>query len=356
MKIAFLGDISFNDAYIGLHEKGINPFEAIASKLKACEQVIGNLECIAKGDKGENELKKPRLKTTKETLGYLTNLNVSAVTLAHNHIFDNLQDGFEKTLSSLKDQNIQYLGASLEKEKASKAMLLEQDGIKVCLLSYVHADTNPNLPANCPIHLNMYDKEKIIGDIKQYKELGFTVIPMLHWGGRFEGGKYPDKYQPRDAKVFIQAGADLIIGHHSHTLQPSQKIKEKQVFYSLGNFCFADIVFEGKVRNMSKPRYRESVIPMVEFKSNSEYSVDYIPIKNENLSIVEAPAVLKTLKRRNLVQRLFSVLPFLWCFYKIQFKAIMPIWNQLTRKDAEKSLWQRIFSLNTKKIKSLLKL
>ena len=101
MRIAFLGDISFNDAYNDLYERGVDPFLKISPTLADCDMVVGNLECLSEGDQGENLLKKPRLKAKTATLNYLKSLNISAVTLAHNHVYDNLEDGFTRTISFL---------------------------------------------------------------------------------------------------------------------------------------------------------------------------------------------------------------------------------------------------------------
>ena len=355
MKIAFLGDISFNDAYIRLYREGINPFARIGKKLDGCDLVVGNLECLMEGDQGEYERKKPRLKTSPETLNYLNHLHVSAVTLAHNHVFDNLKDGFEKTIAFLKDHQIIYLGAGLSGERAQKPLLIERDGNKICMLSYLHADTHPNLEPDCPVHLNHYDPVRISHEIRTHKQKGFLVILLLHWGGKFEGGLYPDRYQTEDARSFVNAGADLIIGHHTHTLQPFERISDRWVFYSLGNFCFADIVFEGKVRDMSRKRSRESVIPVVTVRENAAYTVELWPIRNSSLEITEDRGVLRRLKRRSSIHGLMQRLSLLWYFYAATFRWIFPVWEQLIRKDKEKSLFKRILGLNLHKLKSLFK-
>jgi len=356
MRIAFLGDISFNDAYNEWHEKGLDPFKKVGPKLAGCDFVVGNLECLSEGDAGENVLKKPRLKTKTGTLNYLKDLNVSAVTLAHNHVYDNLEDGFVKTIAFLESQKIRYMGAGLSAEEAMQPLLLERQELKICMLSCVHPDTNPDLPADCPIHLNLYNHERISGEIARYKKEGYFVILLLHWGGKFEGGLYPDRYQTKQARGFVKDGADLIIGHHSHTLQPVEQISGKWVFYSLGNFCFADILFEGKVRNMSLTRYRESVIPIIELQRDQTYTVDLVPIRNESLEVVENGHVLRKLRRRNFIQGMINRIPVLWRFYTLNYRIIAPIWKQLLRKDEQKSLVRRLLGLNFKKIKSLLKL
>jgi len=154
----------------------------------------------------------------------------------------------------------------------------------------------------------------------------------------------------------VKDGADLIIGHHSHTLQPIEQFSGKWIFYGLGNFCFADIFFEGKVRNMSLTRYRESVIPIIELQRDQSYTVDLVPIRNESLEVVENSHVLRKLRRRNFIQGTINRIPLLWHIYRLNYRVIAPIWQQLMRKDEDKSLFRRILGLNVKKIKTLLKL
>ena len=137
MKIAFLGDISLNDEYIYLYQSEATPFDEIGAYLKSFDYVIGNLECLAQGDEGENELKRPRLKTTVETFNYLSDIGVNVVELAHNHVYDNLQDGFNKTIAFLDSKNIQHLGASIDASQANQPLIIEKEDISICLLNYV---------------------------------------------------------------------------------------------------------------------------------------------------------------------------------------------------------------------------
>lgn len=356
MRIAFLGDISLNDDYTRLKAEGKDPFLAIGKKLESFDLVVGNLECLAAGNEGVNEKKKPRLQTDLSTLDYLYSLHVSAVTLAHNHVYDNLTDGFVRTTNFLDCQRIEYLGAGLSPGKAASPFIVEENGHRVCFLSYVHPDTNPSLPGEAPIHLNLYDKERILEEIRTYKTEGYFVILLLHWGGRFEGGLYPDRYQSRHARSFVKAGADLIIGHHSHTLQARRLYSGKQVFFSLGNFCFADIHSDGRIRPMSRRAFRESVIPVISLEENGRYSVELIPIRNQDLEIVEDPQVLKKLGRRSRMQAVMEAFPPIHFFYLAYFRVWFPIWEQLNRKDPEKSLLQRFAGLNLKKVKQLFRI
>lgn len=314
VKISFLGDISLNNRYTDLEKVGINPFSNIESYLKNADCVVGNLECLASGDKGENLLKNPRLKTNVNTLNLLKYLHLDIVTLAHNHVYDNLKDGFVKTKHFLDNNNIQYLGASTDKNLARLPLFYEKNDIKLCFLNYVTADTHPNMPLNADVYLNSYKRENILLDIKENKEKVDHVILLLHWGGDVEGYYYPESSQVEDAKEFVSAGASLIVGHHTHTFQPFEVIHGKMVFYSLGNFCFDNVETETELIELDWNKNAESAILNVNF-SKHDYSFDLLPIQNVNLEIKFQRSLLskfKTnnnyfgyIKKSNLIRRIF---------------------------------------------------
>ena len=330
VSISFLGDISFNDDYIKFYKEGINPFENIQPILESNDFNIGNLECMAKGEKGENLLKKPRLTTTVETLNYLKTLDVNIVSLAHNHAYDHLIDGFQKTTTFLKENNIKFLGASLEKKEVDKPIIIEKNGIKIGLLNYVTSDTNPNLPKEAKVFLNYFQLDKAIEDIKILKEKTNHVVLLLHWGGRVEGGLFPDWHQPKLAHKLIDAGADLIIGGHSHTIQPFEVYKGKHIFYSLGNFCFLDFIFEGENYTMPTRRKNTAIISVDFYKDNYIVDFDFFLNKKTYFKHIQ---YLPKLKFRNILFKIIFKSIYLWKIYYFNKSYILPFIFFINRKD-----------------------
>lgn len=323
MKISFLGDISLNNQYVEFYKQGINPFVDVEPILSQCDFVVGNLECMAKGDFGENLLKQPRLTTTVETLNYLKNLNLSVACLAQNHIYDHLEDGFNKTTDFLKENNIKHLGAGYSIEQAKEPLILSKDRISIGILNYVTEDTNPNLPLDAKIFLNMFKIESCIKDIQALKGKVNHIVLSLHWGGRVEGGLYPDWDQPKIARKLIDAGADLIIGHHSHTLQPYEVYKGKYIFYSLGNFCFADVNVNGKIIPLNYKRSNPSIILDVVFE-REKYLVKFKNIRNiEDIIIIDKTnnKRLKQFSESTLINNYYPI----WKTYFFYEKKIYPI-------------------------------
>ncbi len=352
VEISFLGDISLNDDYIRLSSEGADPFSAISPTLHESDLVIGNLECLAEGNEGENLLKKPRLKTTLATLEYLRNINLGIATLAQNHVYDNLFDGFAQTQSFLDTAQIAHLGAGESMEMAKEILTSTINGISFCFLNYVTADTNPSLPENAKIYLNNFQLDECVTKLKSLKKYNYRIV-LMHWGGKFENGLFPDFSQPKIARKMIDAGADLIIGHHSHTFQPYERYKNKYIFYSLGNFCFSDIYFEGKKRSMSSKRNLESAIVTASF-SEEGYALKILPVRNYKLVIFFRKNLRLKFRYRNLLFFFLRKFKFLWYIYSLHFRILRPIIVQLKRNDDKRNLLQRIRELDIKRIRKLI--
>lgn len=309
-KIKFLGDICLNDGYVDQKKKGLNPFDEIEEHLKD-SFVVGNFECFCEGN-GVNLLKKPRLKTNLDTLNYLKNINLRLALLANNHVYDNLLEGFQKTIHFLKQNKIAYIGAGTTEEEAEKPHIEIIAGKKVCFLNYVTKDTNPNLPENCEIFLNWYSLDKIKKDISKYKKENCYIVVNLHWGGRLEGALYPDWSQLEDAKKIFTFGADVIIGHHSHTLQPYEIINNKYVFYSLGNFCFSDFISDGKLIKKDYKLWDDSMVVSIDMKNEK---ISYDLIKNVDLDIHLNDGELEKYKKKLSNLKYIKKHRFFWLIY-----------------------------------------
>ena len=326
VKVSFLGDISLNGKYNNCYSNKIKPFSNIGNYLSKSDFVVGNLECMSKGTNGENLLKKPRLNTNNKTLNYLKDINLTTVTLAHNHVYDNLESGFNETIKKLSNLNINYLGAGYSENEAKKPLIVEKNGIKLGYINYVTQDTNPNVPQNANIYLNNFNIDDIKEDIMNLRKEVDYVICLFHWGGRVEKGMYPDFNQPNLAYKIIDSGADLIIGHHSHTLQPFEVYKGKYIFYSLGNFCFSDIYSDGKIYEVNQDTGSKSIIVDVVF-SKDKYNISLQYIKNKNL-FIELDNNLKTEQSYLNRIKIFNFIKnkkWLWNLYWIKYKHYNPI-------------------------------
>ena len=223
------------------------------------------------------------------------------------------------------------------------------------MLNYVTKDTNPNLPIDADVYLNWFKEESVIEDIKKYKKKCNYVFLLLHWGGNMEGAMLPDFNQKEIAHKLIDAGADLIIGNHSHTIQPYEIYNGKYIFYSLGNFCFSDDFSDNGdcLISMDLIRYRYSRVLFVDFK-DGDIKVDFCcSFRSEDDDVC---LIRKNRKIVSLFQILFKIVffkKFFWDVYRKFFVLLRPI-NSLFFDKNEK-LIDFIKRVNINKIKKYIK-
>ncbi|MDO5300449.1 MAG: CapA family protein [Clostridia bacterium] len=156
-----------------------------------------------------------------EYVQVLTSGSVEAVSLENNHIMDHGEAGYADTCEALEGAGIVYSG------HLGSATYTTDTGVKIGMLAY--QTFNGNYP-------NIYDA--IEGDIKALRDQGCQiVIVSYHWGE--EKDYVPNERQVPLGRATIDAGADLVIGHHSHRMNPIEVYKGKYICYSLGNFSFA---------------------------------------------------------------------------------------------------------------------
>lgn len=307
LKINFLGDISFNDAYRNVLESGSNPFLGVAPILDSVDYSVGNLECFSEGSDGENKLKNPRLKTSQAALKKLDFLKLDLLSLANNHVYDNKLDGVKNTLGVLEGLSIDHVGIGLD-TNICRIFQKKIEGYKFSFLNYVTQDTNPSLPVDAEVNLSEFNESLVFSDIDSIRKESDFVVLLLHWGGDVEGYPYPTIWQRNTARKLIDGGADVIIGHHSHTFQPYEYYKGKPIFYSLGNFCFADIVCGGVKHPVGD--FNSAVVQLSLSHSQITHRVLHFRSTNLNLSYMRNGRYF--FLWRQIVFQIISRSSFLW--------------------------------------------
>jgi gamma-polyglutamate biosynthesis protein CapA len=231
IKILFVGDIMMTrsvEARIkSLNKKFIFPFLNILDYLRSFDYVIANLEG-AISDKGVKIGSKYSFRMKPDVAEALSKTNINVVNLANNHIFDYGKIAFEDTLKNLEKNNIKYFGNSYE------PLIIEKEGIKIGFLGFSdflkHLEVKENKIGIAVVNDNLSEI------IKKAKEKVDILIVSFHWGEEYK--KIANERQRKLAKIAIDSGADLVIGHHPHVIQDIEKYKGKFIFYSLGNFIF----------------------------------------------------------------------------------------------------------------------
>ena len=190
---------------------------------------------------------------------------------ATNHTFDKKTAGIEQTLSfwkKYKDQ-VTVLGIHEDEKDYNTIDVIEVNGIKIAMLNYTYGLNGYKLPSDKPYLTNtLYDKKKVIKDIKKADKLAALTIVFVHWGSEYVYDE--TDYQIDYANIMAEAGADIIVGAHPHVVEPLKYITTKDsrivpVYYSLGNF----------ISNQDKdPRMLGAMAKIVITECNEEITLD----------------------------------------------------------------------------------
>lgn len=172
----------------------------------------------------------------------LKELGVDIVSLANNHTLDYGREALSDTFETLEEAGILYAGAGETRERAEQVQIVEVNGKKFGFIaaSRVIPVTDWDVRNRIPGMFTAYDDTRLTEVVTEAeKECDFVTV-FLHWGIEYE--EYPQEYQRTIAKNCFQAGADAVIGAHTHCLQGIEFMDGKPVYYSLGNYIFADSV------------------------------------------------------------------------------------------------------------------
>lgn len=169
-------------------------------------------------------------------------MGFDVVSLANNHVWDLGEEGLRNTIKILQDNGIKYFGAGLDGEEASRPAVIEKDGLKVAVLAYCMYGNKylgyVELAGPGKAGVNPLDMDKVVRDIKNAKRNYDKVLVMPHWGREYRYAPLPECVSM--ARQMISAGADAVLGSHTHQIQPFLKYKGKPVCFSMGNFLFPD--------------------------------------------------------------------------------------------------------------------
>jgi poly-gamma-glutamate synthesis protein (capsule biosynthesis protein) len=162
---------------------------------------------------------------------YMKSIGITGVSIANNHILEHGMAGFNDTIKSLQNSGLLVAGQS-SFDGRSKIIRhhLKGKNIAIAAFNAIHDIENPGCYAE-------YSKENVLYSINEMIMMKDDLkIVYLHWGNEYI--HLPAVWQIADARAFIDAGADLVIGSHPHVIQPVESYKHGVIYYSLGNFVF----------------------------------------------------------------------------------------------------------------------
>lgn len=208
-------------------------------------------------------------KTDPERVKLLRDWGVDLVSLANNHVYDYGEQGLKDTLQALKSIQMPQVGAGHDLDEAKQPKYFIMNGKKIGIVSASQIERTlsytKEATKNSPGVLKTLNSDKFVGVIKKARAVADYVIVYVHWGTeghpKFEGD------QQDLARDFIDAGADVVIGAHTHCLQGVEFYNDRPIIYSLGNFWFE---WEEELADLNG-------LAQVEIDENGDLSYRFLP-------------------------------------------------------------------------------
>jgi len=257
------------------------PFLKIADYLNEADILFGNLEGPI-SDKGVKVGSIYSFRNDPKAIDGLTFAGFDILSVANNHIFDYGREAMEDTFLRLKSAGIDYVGGGFSENEAYFSVIKEVEGAKVAFLAYTNLGTSYWSAKGDQSGIAWLEEEKLRENIKEAKKLADLVIVSMHFGEEYSS---PTPEQEYFAKLAIDSGADLVIGHHPHVIQKIEEYKEGYITYSLGNFVFdqgfSEETMKGLMLKVLIKNGKIQELTPIEIKINNFFQPEIMKVKNK---------------------------------------------------------------------------
>ena len=277
LTILFTGDILLDRGVRHVIERhGFHTLfadDSLRSLFRGANYVVGNLECPAT-TVNQPAFKRFVFRSDPQWIDSLRAYGFTHLNLANNHSVDQGRDGLRDTRKNILRAGLIPIGADSTMQAAAKPQQLlvplptgeGRGGAYLLASNRLPLESFAYLPDRESVSQEPLDS--LINRVKTIKNADSTavIVVMLHWGA--EHTLIPLPQQRLEAHALIDAGVDLLVGHHTHTLQSIETYKGKSIYYSIGNFIF----------DQQKPLNTEACIVRLRITSD-KIAVDTIPIR-----------------------------------------------------------------------------
>lgn len=301
--ISAIGDILihtplYEDAYLGENKYDFTKmFTQVKPYLESADIAVANSESMI-GGQGIGLSSYPRFNSPYELGDALKFAGIDVVNLANNHTLDRGEQAILNATNYWNQLGITYVGAATSKEEAETIKTVTANNIVFSFLGYTYGTNGLVAPAGKEYLVNYINEEKMSTDIQKAKEQSDIVVLNIHMGTEYE--RHHNEYQSHIAQVAADNGADIVLMHHPHVLQPTKWYtgingNKTFVIHSLANF----------LSGQDKLYRRIGGILQLDVSKTIEYDQsgnEIISIDIQNPSFM--PTFVKYVNRRN-----FEVIP-----------------------------------------------
>ncbi len=267
--LSFAGDVYFSEHSLASYDKkGISAYadEDMLALMNNADLFMLNHEFSFSLQGEPVEDKQYTLRTDPKYVRILQELGTDVVTLANNHVLDFGNAALSDTFATLKQAEIDYVGAGNNYQEAISPVVRTIQGQSFAIFAATRVSPSADWYAGNKKAgvLQTYDPKGLNAAISEAEGTYDHIIVFLHWG--IERNETPEDYQRTLAKGYIDAGADLVIGCHPHVLQGFEYYKGVPIVYSLGNYLFGN-------------RTGDTLLLNAEFSRDASLKIQLIPCR-----------------------------------------------------------------------------
>jgi poly-gamma-glutamate capsule biosynthesis protein CapA/YwtB (metallophosphatase superfamily) len=293
LTVAAVGDLMMAGSALQIiRSKGPDyPFDSTRAVLSSADLAIANLEAPF-GTEGRPFPKQFTFLVPPEFASGLANAGFDAVNLANNHILDFGRRPFFTTLGLLDSLGIAVCGAGENLDSAEAGTVVVRKGWRTAFLGFSLTYPEAFWASAKKSGTAFAVKERIARRIAALRPDCDLVVASFHWGKELHAR--PEPYQTEFAHAAIDAGADLVLGHHPHVPQGFELYKGKPVAYSLGNFVFGS----------RSAQCREGILFVARFDSAGFAGAEAVPLCVDFRKVLYQPRILRGAERENAIRTL----------------------------------------------------
>jgi poly-gamma-glutamate synthesis protein (capsule biosynthesis protein) len=261
LEMTFVGDVIFGRfrgaRYDPIPEGEHAVFGEVADLLRA-DMVVGNLETPVARELPEKSPigSKYRFGASADHVRHLSRAGFTAMSLANNHAYDLRKEGLTETPEILEEIGVVALGASRLEPPSVRVETIEEKGWRVGFVAITTRRNAPQAEGERQLpYLAIRDVAPTVRPLVEQASADHDVLVVLvHWGDEY--AETPSRIQTIVARELVDAGVDLVIGHHPHVLQGFEHRGTGLVAYSLGNFLFENTQEVPKQTGVLRVRFR----------------------------------------------------------------------------------------------------
>jgi poly-gamma-glutamate capsule biosynthesis protein CapA/YwtB (metallophosphatase superfamily) len=285
--LLFVGDMMLGrdvEATMRQRDDWSHPFRPLGSRLRAADLTFGNLECVV-AESGQPRTAY-RFRADPRVLEGLRFAGFDVVSVANTHTTDWGPDALLEMLRQLTGHGIGFVG--VDQGDVQSPVIVEAGALRVGLLAFSHY-VGGEAARNDAVRIARIEGKQVIPAVEAARPDVDYLVVSLHGGEEF--APRATEAQRGIARAVIDAGADLVVGHHPHVPQEVEKYGRGFIAYSLGNFVFDHLAAsrEGALLEVTLAGGRPSRIAYVRIRINDTFQPEAVSEQRWEGPALEGP-------------------------------------------------------------------